>query len=305
MIYSVGFPDSWTSGKLNKKILEYLDRDDLVILDGTWAFPDRLSNLSIDCETLVVVSNVDPGGYYDIQDIHKYCNFENLKIVNNFTYPNWTFWGYYCSIYFRDYKGKDFPLNPINRFLCYNRKPYEHRVSLVKHIVDNGLSDKGIYTLGEGSEYSYTIPENTHIKNENVGGDVGIPNDINTLGDPKIWESCFVNVITETVEHSFWVSEKTFKPIIGKRPFLCQNTYVIDKLREWGFRTFDAYWDESDIKSSLDKICGLSDAEISDMHGDMMDDLEYNHQHFFGEFSAKNLSELDKIVLDISNESKI
>lgn len=51
----------------------------------------------------------------------------------------------------------------------------------------------------------------------------GISNDVASLGPIDRWQKHLVNIVTETVwdieQHNF-VSEKTFKPILGLRPFL-------------------------------------------------------------------------------------
>jgi hypothetical protein len=51
----------------------------------------------------------------------------------------------------------------------------------------------------------------------------GIPHDIHSLGNLDIWQQHFLNVVGET-EFMHWdnmfISEKTWKPILGLRPFV-------------------------------------------------------------------------------------
>ena len=157
--------------------------------------------------------------------------------------------------------------------------------------MDEGLDSYGIVTIGDNPFIGrITIPENKLIENANVRGDVGIPNDITSLGDMTIWETSFLNVITETITDQNWASEKTFKPIIGKRPFvIVNNNNDIARLQRWGFKTFSDYWDEdSPAVEIIKKVCSMSDKEVTDMYNDMLPILEHNHNHFFTEYQKFN-----------------
>ena len=133
-------------------------------------------------------------------------------------------------------------------FLCYNRKPHHHRRYLLNKIHDIGLEKFGFVTATiEHPDYTFPNPivrEEDHepevhlIVNEWVDQ---TPNDIISLGDAETWKRHFLTVVTETTHHSdVLLSEKTFKPIIGLRPFLIlgdENLY--DKLKEMGFDVFE------------------------------------------------------------------
>jgi hypothetical protein len=90
------------------------------------------------------------------------------------------------------------------------------------------------------------------------------------LGDINIWNQSFLNVVTETVDNSFWLSEKTFKPIIGKRPFVILNEKSLAGLKEVGFKTFDKYWDENmPVIDIIKTICNMSEQKIIKIYNDM------------------------------------
>jgi hypothetical protein len=58
----------------------------------------------------------------------------------------------------------------------------------------------------------------------------------------------FCNVVTETItsENLIFFSEKIIKPIFSLQPFiLVGNRNSLKKLKEYGFKTFDKWWDES------------------------------------------------------------
>ena len=59
-------------------------------------------------------------------------------------------------------------------------------------------------------------------------------------------QTCF-ELVTETdVFNSLFITEKTFKPILNKSPFLISGSpYTLAYLRKLGFETFDKLFDES------------------------------------------------------------
>jgi hypothetical protein len=112
---------------------------------------------------------------------------------------------------------------------------------------------------------------------------------------PEMMES-FLHVVTETC---FWESkchltEKIFKPIVARQPFVllgCAGN--LKYLRKYGFKTFDAFWNEEydTIQDPLERmqavvrlinqICSLSTKELERMLRDMNEVLEYNYQWFY------------------------
>ena len=80
----------------------------------------------------------------------------------------------------------------------------------------------------------------------------------------------FVNIVTESLINnpSIFFSEKTFKPMFCAQPFiLIGNPNSLTKLKEYGFQTFDKWWDESydtesDFTNRLGKIIDIME-EIS------------------------------------------
>ena len=69
-----------------------------------------------------------------------------------------------------------------------------------------------------------------------------------------------MNIVSETTTGSqdkgVFISEKTFKPIIGKRPFIVLGDYnLYKKLHDWGIDTFDdILGDGYKEKSPLDRV---------------------------------------------------
>ena len=81
----------------------------------------------------------------------------------------------------------------------------------------------------------------------------------------------FVNIVTETLwnNETIFFTEKTYKPIYMCQPFiLFGNPHSLKKLKEYGFKTFDRWWDESyddelDLDVRLEKITKVLEEIVS------------------------------------------
>lgn len=108
----------------------------------------------------------------------------------------------------------------------------------------------------------------------------------------KIYNKFFLEVVCETYCQgaSFYPTEKIWRPIINRTPFIVQGPVnYIDNLHRIGFKTFSRWFDEShsqddysyqpvEICATLDKIAGYSVIELEAMYIDMQDTLEHNYQ---------------------------
>lgn len=213
--------------------------------------------------------------------------------------------------YFKNYSIDELKMGfPDHIYLCYNRKPREHRVDLIKKLVEQNLTDHGIISLGRNDEiYSNNslndlcflldeTPEDYAKEgNWNLSMKIGIPHDIHSLGNMDFWRGHFLTIVSET-EFFPWdnlfVSEKTWKPIIGLRPFLINGqTQVYRWLRQHGFRTFERYWPDIEIEdlpeyevhdsivSVVRWLSILSRSEIQKIYQEMLLDLLHNRERFF------------------------
>jgi hypothetical protein len=115
----------------------------------------------------------------------------------------------------------------------------------------------------------------------------------------KLLQSCFLHVVNETVfyHNKLHLTEKVFKPIVARRPFvLAAAPGNLAYLRSYGFRTFDQWIDETYdtetnptkrlnmIADQVERISLLPQAQRDAMHQDMQQVLQHNYHHFFGEF---------------------
>lgn len=157
-------------------------------------------------------------------------------------------------------------------FLCFNRKPHDHRVAIFAEIMTNPkLSDKTIVTLGNETlisgqkhkeairryvDKSYKLGhERLYDFIDNFNSQIDYTYDTESLVDEQsihinidAQTKTFCNVVTETLtaEDLIFFSEKIIKPIFSLQPFIIfGNRNSLKKLKEFGFKTFDMWWDES------------------------------------------------------------
>lgn len=108
-------------------------------------------------------------------------------------------------------------------------------------------------------------------------------------------QKSFLYVCTETVfdyPHAY-ISEKSFKGITAKRPFIILGAPgTLSLLKLYGFKTFSDWWDESyDSEDSIDlrltkvynivkEVCELSVDSLQLLCKEMSQTLEYNFNHY-------------------------
>jgi hypothetical protein len=117
----------------------------------------------------------------------------------------------------------------------------------------------------------------------------------------------FWHIVTETVYFlpKLHLTEKTFKPIAVKRPFiLVAAPGNLAYLKSYGFKTFDRWIDESydqeqdhyvrieKITAEIKRLCELSPDELRAMYEEMKPVLEYNYDYFFNGFKEVIVNEL-------------
>lgn len=108
-------------------------------------------------------------------------------------------------------------------------------------------------------------------------------------------QQSFLYVCTETVFNypTVYLTEKSFKGITAKRPFVILGAPgSVNKLKEFGFMTFDQWWDESydaemsdqvrlmKIYAIIKRIHKKSLNELQDLISEMAPILEYNFNHY-------------------------
>lgn len=117
---------------------------------------------------------------------------------------------------------------------------------------------------------------------------------------PTFLQYALIYVITETVfEYPYpWISEKTFKAILSKRPFILVGPKgTLNQLKLLGFKTFDSIWDESydsntnssnRMSSIISLLINLSNIPINTLAEQVRDIVEYNYNHYCNNFISND-----------------
>lgn len=244
-------------------------------------------------DNLFLLASVDPVCLTEqqIQDCQTRSGAADLYLLGNFETPyQFNFISTLLPTYFESRSNADLlPTQFEHVYLNYNRKPHSHRVELVQLLEQHNLLHCGVVTLGN----RYTLNEQPTQGNWGMSMSLGIPHDIHTLGQIDIWQTCFLNIVGETINlpwDPLFVTEKTFKPILGLRPFVVNGqSKVYQWLRDAGFKTFNHYWPHADLEHAtelntaqciVEVIKYLSTQQLDTLYQQMLPDLLHNQQHF-------------------------
>ena len=289
--FSSGFPQHWITSPYEQELAYKIFKnffgrlDDGLLVNCTWGgnsvIPGRHdSKFSQVIETLQeypirhalffnFVDDFDSEWIPIINKAKDTLGSNRVKLVGNPVHDNdlqFQFWPLAVNKFFAEYAESNLELTSLdNYFLCYNRKPHGHRVELYESLKDNNLVDDGIFTLGdENHRSSITVGANaasgnTHAFQVDPHASYAIPNDLMSFGNMGIWQRSFLNIVTETQypgENGFpFLTEKTFKPIIGKRPFLVLGPQsTTDWLKNNGFYVFNSDFGLPDTDPDIDDI---------------------------------------------------
>lgn len=325
-------PESWLTGKYEQDAIatifkninsKYAGQTNLLI-NGTWFGPQFTHNrVWTDIITLTESGfRVDNVFYLNIIDaavmgpldrVLPVLGDPNVFLMGNFPESDHSFYvfSYMVANEFKQYTDDEvLPVDFKYKFINYNRKPKPARVSLVNAMFDAKLHEHGIITLGgtETNEALTVEEEVDHLDNSGENDDLEIPNDIMSLGDIKLWNKHFLNVVSETEtnqDSNVFISEKIFKPMIGLRPFIVHgNVNTYKWLRDNGFKTFNHLFPadledpktmEDAVITALQWLSEQTDEALAQIYKDILPDLMYNKQRFF-EFAKEQEQKMKDTV---------
>jgi|TARA_B110000208_G_scaffold91206_1_gene114787 hypothetical protein len=203
-------------------------------------------------------------------------------------------------------------------FITYNRLIKEdrsYRIYLVSLLKEYDLLDKGFVSFGVTDAISDWRDEisdpKTRLSEQQKDSIERNLTDITRLtidnasvlgsasADIPREQDAFWHVVTETVfYHSkMHLTEKIFKPIVNKQPFmLLAAPDNLAYLKSYGFKTFDSVIDEdydicqdnqeriNKVVSQLHWYANLSPSDKTDVQEHLKPIIEHNFNHFYGEF---------------------
>jgi hypothetical protein len=233
-----GFPYAWKAGRVEQLIRNIIERkaqqqltvDCVMLINPTWLLDRDLSAEIQDASPDFIICHdlVDPA----IPQVHEIIQDSGIPhlFIGNVDQYRLDFWAMVCDLNFQSYTNTELQLRPgAKKFICLNRKPHAHRRVIMRYL--DQVKDQGYLTSGMDPD----------LVDADVG-DYDICNDVYSLGDISTWQDAYLNIVTETTfnNDNFFISEKTWKPVIGLRPFF---VYGQPKLREYlgaqGFDTFE------------------------------------------------------------------
>lgn len=167
----------------------------------------------------------------------------------------------------------------------------ENFVGNLAHARDLGLITWDTFNESVNNISRAPLPLRVDYKDQQI-----IPNHSFILSAVPETQESFCYVVTETCfwESKHHLTEKIFKPIVSRMPFiLIGPAHNLAYLREYGFETFGNWWDESydtiedpvtRLKAAtqvLSDICKHDLVELEAMLKDMRDVLDYNYHRFY------------------------
>lgn len=258
------------------------------------------------------------------------------ELCRSESYTDWYYFyhGFAALDWYRDYQYLPKVENQFTKvFINLNRlvtKDRSYRLLLVSKMLEQDLVKHGLVSLslddhGQGTWQDEINDPDSKLPRDQIGiindrmgkltgslvvdyehprgslsADAG-PNEL------KLNQSALWHVVSETVFYydKLHLTEKIFKPIVSRRPFILVGaTGNLAYLKSYGFKTFDRWIDESydnetdnqlrleKIAAEVDKLCSLSPAELKQMHHEMREVLEFNFNHFYGNFKTVIVREL-------------
>ena len=160
------------------------------------------------------------------------------------------------------------------------------------HRVHLGLEDI-LYHFGANSvefDEAIALIKQSPIKNDQT--QYVYPIDNNHNANICDWyKNIFVDIVCETFSNGnvFFLTEKFWRPIVTKTPFILQGSqFTLKRLKQLGFQTFDRWWDEGydedpylhsqkEIKKVLEYLGNLDLDQINQMYNDMQETLTHNY----------------------------
>lgn len=282
------------------------------------------------------------------------ANSEKSKTVDNlmeeYGYYNWHYFfhGFAALNWYKDFEYfSTIDYQPDRVFICLNHlctQDRSYRLTLVADLKQRGLLDRGYVSLHLKNDTNISVNDELFSENSklskkskklifnNLKDQDNLVVDRNDIKgsdsanispiEIKMLKQGLVHVVTETVFYydKLHLTEKIFKPIVVKRPFILVGAPGnLAYLKSYGFKTFDRWIDESYdqeqdpdkrlsmIVDEIEKLCGLTDSEMQKLYNDMQDVLEYNFDHFYGKFKKIITDELVdnfKLCIDTWNSKK-
>jgi len=254
--------------------------------------------------------------------LHSEKSTEINKLLDRGFKPiHWFANGYLCANHwYKLYKDINIVTEYLplqHKFVCANRLIDDQRSYRIKFLNMINVS-QGQYSLLENDPNTGRTPWEIYPDNlveprsfdehDNSSAwiNLHIDDSDKKIFTPTIWKTSFLHVVAETVVDRVHLTEKIFKPIVLKQPFVLLNgAGGLEYLRSYGFKTFSDFWSEEyDTIDDLDQrlkavsyivngVGSVSLDHLEKMRDKMKPVLEHNYNWFYNGFADKCWSELE------------
>jgi hypothetical protein len=179
-------------------------------------------------------------------------------------------------------------------------------IDLLQLTSGHRINDKVLLRNNQLKKIIEEFPSQQNFKNfEDLYSTVGMDN--------ALYQQAFLQVVSETVCNypSTYISEKTIKPILNKRPFVIVGPAgSLARLQSLGFKTFSDFWDETyDVIDSfedritavvdiVETVCGYSIQELQSLCVKMEDVLNYNFNYCVNELKNIELQQFEQACIE-------
>lgn len=221
------------------------------------------------------------------------------------------------------------------KYLCFNRRWRGHRTVLVALLHATKILEKGHVSLAPADDYRtwQMVTKRNKIYMENNEEAISLLESIEdellnnfpalyldttdlvtnrallTEDTNYLYNETYFSVVTETFffnrerpeDYGRFLSEKTFKPVIMRHPFIIVSVpYFLDKFKELGYKSFSPWIDESydtetdDAKRmmmivrEIERLSNLSEDELKEFLSAIREICEHNYQLLVGKHMTNN-----------------
>ena len=278
-------PNNYTTWELVSQVYNRIASDKVTVIDTMWTDPEDLAQLikiALDQNHKVVVMNWldelrgefrDP--LYDNKDVMVVENLWPLLKTCERHFQSVTWKQVYPTSFDYDFMCYMFKVKPWRRDLYNNLKSKNGLLSLMD---EKNFTEQIEYTWG-----------NTNTEPSSEGARTTV--DIYSFGDMNLWRSHFLNVVSEGqhgVYYPVWITEKTFKPIMGGRPFIIHgHPETSGCLQSIGFETFDEEFGHTPLPNYTDHsievarvVDSLQGQNLSAWYKKLLPKIEHNFHNW-------------------------
>jgi hypothetical protein len=221
---------------------------------------------------------------------------------NKNTTLNFYFWPYFFLFYTfcsdvmdgNTHSSKQVIKSP---YISFNSNPRHHRCLLLDLLAKNELLEKGNVSWNPINKFDYEWVWWKSPKKKTLSDNYSTTRF--QYGLPIEWNESFVNLISETSVDVGFITEKTWIPILCKKPFLVQTREgFYDYFQQLGFKVYDEIFDYSfdsvsnlEVRTQmiLDNVKNILDNDYQKLYDMIYPKIKHNYNRALELIQDKNI----------------